>query len=117
MLERGRAEGRAGVEVTSGGSTLPSTTMAALQRRQRIRTFLSRIRSSATAYLAGHCPHCTFMWAFQDAATNAEAAGTAGHCAAQPRTLDGKNPKSGAGSVWSSAASSGESSLIRREFL
>ena len=57
----GRAEARAGVEVISGGSTLPSTTMDAPQRLQWIRTFLSWMRSSETAYLAGHCPHCTFM--------------------------------------------------------
>ena len=61
MLESGRTERCAGVEVTSGGFTLPSTTIEALQRRQWILTFLSRRRSSATAYLAGHCPHCTFM--------------------------------------------------------
>src|SRR5688572_3896500 len=93
MLDIGLAERRAGVEVTSGGVTLPSTTIAALHRRQRILTFLSWTRSSATAYLAGHCPHCTFMGGLVRRLQSRGSALRSGFVA-QPKTLEEKNPKS-----------------------
>jgi hypothetical protein len=40
---------------------VPSTTIAAPQRLQVMRTFRPRTLSSGTAYLAGQLPHWTFM--------------------------------------------------------